>query len=193
MSKSGGVLSVALAFVVVSSIVVFAFRAGSDDGWWQVATGSLPIVGFVVVLNAIAYLWAKKPRARAAWLRAERPGSIVLQSARIGGLQSFLKFDGAIDPVFYVTAVVEPAGISFWRDYSPPQVWSSVDAGEIRALEVETFVESSRTRHRLKVTTQNGDLMLPVLGEGLVGMMSPSRTEVESVAGTARAMLKRDC
>jgi hypothetical protein len=189
MSKSNLFASVAFAALVLASILALAFRAGSSGGWEQVALGALTIAFVVVVWNMLASLWARKPRSRAAILGAQRSGAIVVQSARIGGLQAFLKVDGAIDPVLYVTALIEPEGISLWRNYSPPQVWASVDADEILGVEVEEFVESGRSRCRLRFSIHGGDLLLPVLGVGLIGMMSPKLSEVESLAESARIVL----
>jgi hypothetical protein len=101
-----------------------------------------------------------------------------------------LNGDGAIDPVLYVTALIEPRGISVWRNYSPPQLWASVGADEILGVEVEEFVESGRSRYRLSFSIQGGSLLLPVLGAGLIGMMSPNLSEVESLAESARTILK---
>lgn len=189
MSKSNLFASVAFAALVLASILALAFRTGSSGGWGQVALGALTIALVLLVANLLVSLWARKPRRRAASLGAQRSGAIVVQSARTGGLQAFLKIDGAIDPVLYVTALIEPGGISFWRNYSPPQVWASVDADEILGVEVEDFVESGRLRYRLRFSMQGGDLLLPVLGAGLIGLMSPKFSEVESLAESARIVL----
>ena len=190
MNRSNLLLSIAFAALALVSILALAFRTDSSGGWGQVALGALTVASVALVSNTLASLWARKPRSRAASLGAQRPSAIVVQSGRIGGLQAFLKIDGAIDPVLYITALIENEGISLWRNYSPPKIWTSVDAGQIVGVDVERFVESGRSRYRLRFSMQTGNLLLPVLGEGVIGMMSPTLSEVESLAESARTTLE---
>lgn len=191
MSKSSLLLSVAFATVMFASIIAFTLRSGGDEGWRQIVVGGIVLTSIVLIPNAIALAWARKPRSRAARLRDENPGSIVVESARLGGLESFLTVEGAIDPVLYVTVVIDPAGITFWRDYGSPRVWSSVNAVDILAVDAEPFLSANRVRHRLRFTLGNGDLFVPVLGAGSIGIMSPSDSEVESLAERVRVTLAR--
>jgi hypothetical protein len=183
-------ISLAFAAVTLVSIVAFTLRSGPGEGWRQIAIGGAVLTTMVVIPNVIAALWARKPRTRAAHLAAQHPASIVFESARLGGLQSFLTADGAIDPVQYITVVIEPGGVSFWRDYRRPRVWRSVDAAHIRGVHAEAFFSSNVWRHGLRFTLDDGDVFVPVLGSGLIGIMSPAESEVESLAERTRVILK---
>lgn len=129
----------------------------------------------ILALNAAVGAWALRAGGRAARLSAESPNAIVIESGRFGGLQRFLTTAGAIDPVTYIAVSLDRTGFTFWRDYSPTRVLRRVDATSASSVSVEEFVQGNRLRLRLRIVTPDGDICVPVLGRGLVRLMSPPR------------------
>lgn len=180
------ILSVVFAAVTLASAVTLSFQRGRSvgDSVLDVAIWALSGAGVILVLNAAAGVWALRASRRATRLAGERPDSIVVESARLGGLQGFLITEGAVDPVQYVAVTFDHEGVTFWRDYSPPRIWRQVEATSATSIGVEEFIQNNRIRLRFRIARPVGDILIPVLGQGLVRLMSPSREIVEGLADT---------
>lgn len=184
MRTPGLIASATFAVLTLASAIALSFRRAESDAeaWVSIAIPVLVIAGVILVANLAAGVWATRARDRATRLAADLAESIVVESGRLGGLQKFLTSDGALDPVAYITATFDRDGAQFWRDYSPPRVWRQIRADDLRGVSVENFLQDGRVRLRLRLNTSEGDVTVPVLGHGLVRMMSPDQTEAESIA-----------
>lgn len=184
------VASVAFAAMTLASAVALAFQRGRsvDDSVLDAAIWVSSIACVILIANAAAGAWALRASRRAARLAVQYSDAVVIESGRLGGLQKFLVSEGSIDPVQYVAVTFDRAGMTFWRDYSPPRVWRHVEAGSGRAISVERFMSSNRARLRFRIATQDDDILVPVLGRGLVRLMSPSREVADEVADEVAAL-----
>lgn len=184
MRRAGFVASAAFAALSLASAIGLSVRRADSDAeaWVSIAIPVLTGAGLILLANLAAGAWSTRARDRAARMTAEHPESIVIESGRLGGLQKFLTSDGALDPVAYVTVLFDPDGAQFWRDYSPPRPWRQIPAGSLQGVGVESFAQDGRVRLRLRLSTDDGEVTVPVLGRGLVRMMSPDVTEAETIA-----------
>jgi hypothetical protein len=188
--RAGLFASVAFAAITLASALTLAFQRGRsiDDSVVNVAIWALSIACAILLANAAAGAWALRAARRAARLTVQFPDAVVIESGRLGGLHKFLVPEGSIDPVQYVAVTFDRAGMTFWRDYSPPRIWRHVEVGSGRAISVEQFTSSNRVRLRFRISTQDDDILVPVLGRGLVRLMSPSHEIVDEVADEVAAL-----
>lgn len=183
-------LSALFAILTAASAVALTIRRSSSaaDAWSSIAIPVLLIAAAILALNAIAAVWARRPALRAARLSASGHNSLVIETAKLGGLQERIINDGPIDALMYITATFNEGGLHLWRDYQPPRIFDQIDAKNLHSVEAEAFIQDGRRRYRLLVGSSEGTIAIPVLGRGLVRLMSPKSEEVERVASEIAAL-----
>jgi len=192
MSGPRVILSAAFAVLTLASAVALSFRRADSDAeaWVSILVPVLVGAGVILLLNLVAGAWATRAGKRASRLATQQPDAVVIESGRLGGLQKFLTVDGAIELVAYVTVSFDSDGVRFWKGYSPPIAWREIPAEQLLGVSVEDFAQDGRVRARLRLSTRDGDVTVPVLGRGLVRMMSPDMADVQSIATRVAAIFR---
>ena len=180
-----------VVFLVLSVAAAIATAAangrGADAAFWNVVVGGASILVVAATLNAVAILWATRARHRCE--RLSEDALLAFESGRFGGLERFVSPHGSFDVSYYLCVTVDATNLRVWHRYSPPRPWRSVPLQYINAVSAEEFYLGGRRRYRLILNTSAETILIPVLGKGLVRMLSPKQGEVESVAARLRSLL----